>query len=142
MREWTFNCADCGVETTARSPKAFLCRECAAKRNTERWKKQDEQRRVQRALNPDDPEVHFCDSPEHIQECLNCEKPYCNNCHAGHFKEFPQRRKRPTYLTDVKMEVLACFKKGMTAIEISDKFKCQHDTVYSWKRKLKKEGLL
>ena len=76
-------------------------------------------------------ELHFCDSPEKIQKCLNCTKPVCTNCLSSRAEK--SRKRTGARYSDIKREIADSFDKGMTNQEIADAFDVRVETVRKWK---------
>lgn len=145
-KERIITCAECGVEVATRYSRTMFCPECAERRSMEAIRKSNERKKRERMENRADPEepIHLCDSPERIKVCLNCQKPYCNNCFGqkdkGHI--LPTTRKAPVQLMDIKADLIQAIKRGDSNRTIYDQFNISSTTLSRWVRKLKEEGAL
>ena len=135
------HCAECGVETLATHNRSKFCPECSARRNMESIKKSNERQRKEREKNmvePDEP-IHYCDSPEKIQMCLNCKKKECTNC-LCFGTPMATKRKPQVYLGDIREELIECIQKGLTVSAMARKFVCADSSIRRWVRRLQEEG--
>ena len=129
MAERIIVCIDCGAMVVTKSGSTLRCKECAEKRNS------------YNALA--DEGIHFCDPPEIIQQCLNCEKPTCNNClDWTHKTKSGIRKPNGVSLKEVQEEVVAAFKQGKSSNEIARRFNVTLYSANRWKRRLREEGML
>lgn len=146
--KWTpkmINCADCGAETLATHNKTKFCTACRERRDME----SRERRRVRLQLKkqeekpeePDEREIHYCDSPENVQKCLNCEKPTCTNClfYARNAKKKAKKHRVPE---DMKEKVVSLVSQKISQREISEILGVSQSTVSKWIAGLRWEGLL
>ena len=75
----TIVCVDCGkpYETIGWSTKR--CPPCAVEHNKRMQRKRNHERTRNRRQSKME-ELYFYDTPEQIQQCLNCERHKCNDC--------------------------------------------------------------
>lgn len=139
------NCADCGAETLATHNKTKFCPECAEKREKNRLaelaKKQALKRKDEKPVEPDEREIHFCDSLENVKMCLNCEKPVCTNClfYGTNAKKKARKRYVPE---DMKERVVSLVNQKVPQWKIAEMVGVSPSTVSKWIAGLRWEGLL
>lgn len=75
-------CATCGKEVVTTARNCLRCKECAELKHKMDKQKKWKEKRVMNGENPENDLIYLHDSPEDIQECLNCKKPTCRNCLA------------------------------------------------------------
>lgn len=138
-------CAECGAEVITRYSRTRFCLECSARRNMGSIMRSNERQRKERMENevePDEP-IHFCDSPEKIQMCLNCKRKECTNCLAGGVNPFSSKeRRKQVYFEDIRDELIKAVKQGLKVSVIARKFGCADTSVRRWINQLKEEGVL
>lgn len=145
---WTprvIQCADCGAEILATHNRTKYCTACAKQREKEgaarRKAKQRKKLQAERPEGPEDREVHYCDSPENVQKCLNCTKPKCTNC--LHHGTNTTKKSRPCVLSDeVRENVAALVRKGVKQNVIAKQFGVSEPTVSRWVSGLRYEGAI
>lgn len=89
-------------------------------------------------------DIHYCDSLEKIQMCLNCPLPSCRNCLGGpgHMRTGKKPKEPGAFYAEVKEEFRKCVEFGMTIQDLAAKFDIAHTTVSRWKKRLRAEGVL
>lgn len=89
-------CRDCGAEVKTRASRTLRCKECAQKHIQEKRKltleKFREKRRNEEIAEYEKFTYQFCDSPENIQKCLNCERAKCVNCLSPANQRYAKRK--------------------------------------------------
>lgn len=73
-------CAICGKQVVTTARRTLYCPECAKHKKVTDDEKRRKEKRIQEGDNPENDLIHFHDSPEEIQECLNCKRKTCRNC--------------------------------------------------------------
>lgn len=88
--------------------------------------------------------MHYCDSPERIQKCLNCTKPECDNClrHGDEGESASRFRKTAVFLKDIRTDLVKAIERGDHNKQICSQFNIGSSTLSRWLRQLKKEGAL
>ena len=138
-------CADCGAEVLATHNKTKFCPECRKRREREgQLRYRARMRKKRKAEKPEeaiDREVHYCDSPENVQKCLNCNKPKCTNClHSG--TNTPKKRKPYVLSDEVREKVVVLVKQGVKQKEIAKQFGVSEPTVSRWVAGLRWDGAI
>lgn len=146
--KWTpkmIRCADCGAETLATHNKTRFCSDCAKRRDKESrarsTERQMQKRMRKKPEEPDDREIHFCDPPENVQKCLNCDKPDCTNClfYARNAKKKAKKHRVPE---DMKERVVSLVGQNITQRKIAEMLGVSPSTVSKWIAGLRWEGVL
>ena len=137
-------CEECGAEVVTKYSRTRFCPKCAEERAKTQYDQKLERLRQERAMEdkvePEEP-IHLCDSPERIQQCLNCTKPYCTNCFAYN-KSLSAYRKPMVLLKDIRADLVKAIKRGDANGKICYQFNISSSTLSRWVRKLKEEGVL
>lgn len=147
-RNWIpkpIRCADCGVETLATHNATKFCPECAKRRRQESMARAYERVRLKRqAEKPEDPderEIHYCDPPENIQRCLNCEKEDCSNC-LFYERSAKKKAKKHFVPEEMKEKVVSLVGQKIPQREIAEILGVSPSTVSKWVAGLRWEGAL
>ena len=143
-KERTILCESCGVEVVTKYSRTRFCPECSARRNMESILRSQERQRKKRMDKPEDDEfyLHYCDSQEKIQLCLNCPQKECTNCLANGAMPSSSGRRKIVYFEDIRDELITAVKKGLAVSAITQKLGCADMSVRRWIKRLEKEGVL
>lgn len=146
--KWTpkmINCAECGAETLATHNKTKFCPDCAKRRDQESRLKETE-RKMQKRMEEkaeilDDREIHFCDSPENVQKCLNCKKPDCTNC-LMYGTGSNRKLRRNFFPEEMKEKAVELYRSGLTQRKIAETLGVSNSTIFRWVSFMRSEGIL